>query len=94
MQALKIHGTACLACGFDFNKVYGHTYARSYIEVHHVRSITQGIAVPDPAKDLAPLCSNCHSMAHRRKGQVLGVDELRALLKAAADAQPPTSTFS
>jgi 5-methylcytosine-specific restriction protein A len=84
-QALKIHGTTCLACRFDFNKVYGAAYAANYIEVHHVRSITQGIVTPDPAKDLAPLCSNCHSMAHRRRGQVLGVEELRSLIEAAAE---------
>lgn len=85
-QALKLHGTACLACGFDFNTVYGADYAASYIEVHHVTSITQGVVTPNPAKDLAPLCSNCHSMAHRRKGQVLGVEELRSLLKKAVNS--------
>lgn len=80
-RAIEIHGTRCLACGFDFNAVYGADHAADYIEVHHVRSITAGPATPDPAADLIPLCSNCHSMAHRRRGMCLGLEELRALLR-------------
>lgn len=33
--AIKIHGTRCMACGFDFEKVYGER-GKDYIEVHHV----------------------------------------------------------
>lgn len=80
-KALEIHGTICLACGFDFNEIYGIDYARDYIEVHHTRSITrqEGVTV-DPLTDLIPLCSNCHSMAHRRRGKILSLNKLKSLI--------------
>jgi 5-methylcytosine-specific restriction enzyme A len=79
-QALKIHGTTCLACGFSFNAAYGIDHAGNYIEVHHVRSITGGRARPNPATDLIPLCANCHSMAHRRRGMCLDLEALKNLV--------------
>jgi 5-methylcytosine-specific restriction protein A len=82
--AIRIHGTKCQCCGFDFNLVYGAGLARDYIQVHHVRSITEAVATPNPATDLVPLCSNCHSMVHRRHGEILTVEELRAIMREAA----------
>lgn len=79
-RALEIHGHQCMACGFDFNEVYGAEYARSYIEVHHVKSITKTQGPVNPETDLAPLCSNCHSMAHRKRGEILTVEEIKTLL--------------
>ena len=80
-KALEIHGTKCLACGFDFNKMYGAEYARDYIEVHHTKSITElkGVTI-NPKTDLIPLCSNCHSMAHRKRGEILPLDQLKRLI--------------
>ena len=34
-MAIKIHGNKCMACGFDFESVYGK-HGKNYIEVHHV----------------------------------------------------------
>lgn len=83
-KAIEIHGTSCLACGFNFNEVYGAHFARDFIEVHHVKSIVeQGGAPVDPAKDLIPMCSNCHSMAHRERGKILSLAELRTFLNDA-----------
>lgn len=81
VRAIALHGTRCKACGFDFNRVYGRELARDYIEIHHARSITEleGIAI-DLAQDLVPLCSNCHSMAHRERGRILTLEELQELL--------------
>ena len=80
-KAIEIHGTICTACGFDFNAVYGAHFAQSYIEIHHVESITTLGGKPvDPRTDLVPLCSNCHSMVHRQRGKILSVTELRDLL--------------
>jgi 5-methylcytosine-specific restriction protein A len=80
-RALQIHGKVCKACGFDFNETYGPIHAKDYIEVHHVRSISSQEGKPiDPTTDLIPLCSNCHSMAHRRRGQILSLGEIRNLL--------------
>jgi putative restriction endonuclease len=73
-----------VACGFNFDAFYGAAYARSYIEVHHLRSLAAGgRRVTDPVADLRPLCANCHSMVHRRPGVVLSIEELRQLIAAA-----------
>ena len=85
-RAIEIHGTRCLACGFSFDEAYGAEHAANYIEVHHVISITAGQTVPDIGTDLVPLCSNCHSMAHRRRGTPLGLDDLRRLLHRSANS--------
>lgn len=34
-KAIEIHGTKCMACGFDFESFYGEQ-GKNYIEVHHV----------------------------------------------------------
>ena len=81
-RAIQLHGSVCVACGFDFNGMYGRDWARSYIEVHHVRSITRTQGRVDPATELAPLCSNCHSMSHRERGRILSVAELKQLIAA------------
>lgn len=60
----------CICCGFDFGKAYGDI-GEDYIEIHHVNPhhTFEGEHTVDPTKDLIPLCSNCHSMIHRVKGQ-------------------------
>ncbi len=66
--ALAIHGTACRACGLEMGKRYGDVVA-GFIEVHHVVPVSR-IGSDDkvnPAKDLVPLCPNCHAVAHRRE---------------------------
>ena len=82
-MAIKIHGTVCQVCGFDFDEVYGRDYADSYIEIHHVRPLSEHEGEVDPAKDLVPLCANCHRMAHRRRTTVTSIDELKALIEEA-----------
>jgi 5-methylcytosine-specific restriction protein A len=79
-RAIELQGTSCNCCGFDFDKFYGSELAKSYIEIHHTRSITQIKGPVDPATDLAPLCSNCHSMVHRNRGKVLPIEELKAII--------------
>lgn len=81
-EAIRIHGAVCFVCGYDFNAVWGAEFARDFIEVHHKTSITQTSGVVNPAADLVPLCSNCHSMAHRYRGKIISVDELQAILRA------------
>lgn len=64
-ECIRIHGTSCIACGFNFKKVYGPE-AEGYIQVHHVKPlhlIRKGHKV-NPATDLVPLCANCHSVVH------------------------------
>lgn len=79
--AIAIHGTACLACGLEFGSVYGEV-ADGFIEVHHtvpLAKVGEGYIV-NPAKDLVPLCPNCHAVAHRRDPPFT-VDEITELLR-------------
>jgi 5-methylcytosine-specific restriction protein A len=72
LACIKHHGTACKVCGLEFESIYGEI-GTGFIEVHHIRPVSQiGQESPiDPINDLVPLCSNCHSMAHRgRHGQL------------------------
>jgi len=74
------HGAFCNVCGFNFASVYGNL-GDGYIEVHHLVPVSKmdGGYVVDPMVDLIPLCSNCHSIVHRRDPP-LSLDALRALL--------------
>lgn len=78
--AIAIHGASCLACGVEMGRVYGDI-AEGFVEVHHVTPVSQlgeGYVI-DPARDLVPLCPNCHAVAHRRSPP-LSVDEIRHLI--------------
>ena len=65
--AIAIHGWNCNACGFNFESNYGEIGA-GFVEVHHKIPLASLGAeyVVSPLEDLVPLCSNCHSMVHRR----------------------------
>lgn len=79
-KAIEIHGTTCKVCGFNFNEFYGSDLARHFIEVHHITplsKISEEQQNVDPAIDLIPLCSNCHSMIHRQRDIVMSVEELK-----------------
>ncbi|CAH0147559.1 hypothetical protein SRABI80_00546 [Peribacillus frigoritolerans] len=80
-KAIEIHGLNCLVCEFNFEEVYGER-GKDFIEVHHIKPLsTMKEAVEiNPEKDLVPLCANCHRMIHRRKDDVLTVEELRDLI--------------
>lgn len=86
--AIKIHGTTCKACKFNFNLTYGEELAKSYIEIHHTTSITElnGKQI-DPKVDLVPLCANCHRMAHRAKWKILTVEEIQELIQKTASGK-------
>lgn len=77
-KALEIHGKTCIICGFNFNDIYGQDLALDYIEVHHVESITKSRKKVNPATDLLPVCSNCHSMLHRDRSRIIIAEELKS----------------
>lgn len=81
-KAIEIHGVTCKACGFNFENVYGER-GKDFIEVHHVKPLhTIGAETEiNPETDLVPVCSNCHRMIHRKKNDVLTIQELKGLLK-------------
>lgn len=81
-RCIKEYGYKCYVCQFDFEAVYGKELGEGFIEVHHKVSIAQraqreGAYHFNPITDLVPLCSNCHSMVHRKRGEVLDVDDLK-----------------
>lgn len=79
-KCISYYGCSCQACGFDFSNKYGDA-AQGYIEVHHKvpLSTLQSNYVVDPINDLIPLCSNCHSVAHR-KNPPYTVEELKNMI--------------
>jgi predicted HNH restriction endonuclease len=60
------YGYACVACGFDFQKVYGDI-GKDFTTVHHLVPLSEvnESYVVDPVRDLRPVCPNCHAMIHR-----------------------------
>lgn len=80
--AVEAHGLSCQACGFNFEKAYG-PLGRGFIEVHHAVPLSEaGSRATDPIRDLVVLCSNCHRMAHRKRGYCLSLKELRDALRS------------
>lgn len=80
-KAIEIHGLNCYACGFNFEEVYGER-GTDFIEVHHIKPLStlkEAIEII-PETDLVPICANCHRMVHRRKDDVLSVDELKEII--------------
>jgi 5-methylcytosine-specific restriction enzyme A len=77
---IEIHGIRCKVCEFDFGALYGEI-GKGFIEVHHIEPVSEIEAgtIVDPAKDLVPVCPNCHAMLHRRKPPY-SIDELRSIL--------------
>ena len=76
---IAVHGTACFICGFDFGKVYGKL-GTGFIHIHHLEQISSGnVRSTDPARDLVPVCPNCHSMLHKETPPI-APQKLRKLL--------------
>ncbi len=74
-------GYICAVCGMNFYDMYGEI-GKEYIEVHHTTPVSEmgeGYKL-DIGRDLMPLCSNCHSMVHRRKPPY-SVSELKRFME-------------
>ena len=71
----------CTVCGFDFEAIYGEL-GRDFIEVHHTEIIREGepVDLMIALERVAPLCANCHRMIHRRPGDSITLQELRAIV--------------
>jgi len=80
--AILAHGTACMVCGFDFERNYG-PFGKGYVEIHHLTPVhlMETPRVVNPLDELVPLCSNCHSMVHRVDPPI-PPDTLREILDA------------
>jgi predicted HNH restriction endonuclease len=81
----------CIVCGFDFSETYGEI-GKGFIEIHHIEPIHlmdiegEQITIGEALKKVTTVCSNCHRMLHRNKGEMISVEELKALLKLPSKA--------
>lgn len=80
--AIKLHGTTCKACGFNFARAYGER-GKDYIEVHHLVPISTYVepTTVSAENDLTVLCSNCHRMVHRKKEKPLSLGQLIEIVR-------------
>lgn len=80
-SAVRLHGYKCKACSFDFEATYGDRGNR-FIEVHHIKPLytLQGEVEVNPETDLVPLCANCHRIVHRKKNEIITIEELKKIL--------------
>ena len=76
---LAHHGSRCAVCGMDFGQAYGPA-AAGFIHVHHVTPLSRRGASyqVDPARDLRPVCPNCHAVIHLREPPY-SIDEVQAM---------------
>jgi 5-methylcytosine-specific restriction enzyme A len=58
----KLH---CEVCAFNFAEIYG-SRGGDFIEAHQIVPVSEGGIRKVRPGDLALVCSNCHSMLHRR----------------------------
>ncbi len=72
---------SCLACGFDFYSFYGEI-GKGFIEIHHKKPLFKyededdNQFLSNALERVAPLCSNCHRMIHRKGTNILDIEEL------------------
>lgn len=70
----------CEICKTDFSQVYGDL-GKDFIEAHHIKPVSEMQDGDETSiNDIVMLCSNCHSMVHRRKSW-LTREELKSILK-------------
>lgn len=78
---IALKGTRCAVCGKVMEDQYGEI-GKGFIEVHHLIPVSS-YGMPrriNPAKDLVPLCPNCHAMIHKKKPPYT-VEELREIMR-------------
>lgn len=78
---IQKYGSACQACGFNFECAYGEI-GEGFVHVHHLRELSEIGAEykVNPEEDLRPVCPNCHAMLHRRK-PAFKIEELQKRLR-------------
>ncbi len=80
-DCIKIHGSSCVICNFNFGETYGDDFIGK-IHVHHIKPLSEiddEYAV-DPENDLVPVCPNCHMILHSKK-EVYSIEEVKVFLK-------------
>lgn len=70
----------CEICGFSFADKYGDI-GKDFIEAHHIKPVSEmKEGESTNINDIVMVCSNCHSMIHRRKPW-LNKNEIRDIIK-------------
>lgn len=80
-EAIRIHGTICSVCGFNFKETYGNI-GSGFIEVHYREPlyIHKGPQEVNPRTDLVVVCSNCHRMIHRNINNIIEPSQLKQII--------------
>jgi 5-methylcytosine-specific restriction enzyme A len=75
------YGNVCIACGFDFEQMYG-AIGKNKIHVHHLIPLSriQQKYIVDPVQDLQPICPNCHLIIHS-KTEPFTIEEVKEMIK-------------
>jgi len=82
---------SCSACSFDFYSFYGEI-GKGFIEIHHKKPVFQYSEVEGEmflkhaVDNVAPVCSNCHRMIHRKWSEPISLDYLIKAIKSQANA--------
>lgn len=80
-KCLENSNFTCSVCGFNFYKVYGEI-GKDFIEVHHTKPLSSYNEEHEVLQsELVALCSNCHSMVHRRRPTPYSIDEIKRILE-------------
>ncbi len=91
-KAKEYYGSVCMACGFDFHKVYGELGA-GYCECHHLNPLSARSSenwfheISTSIEEIAILCANCHRMVHQNK-EILALEELKTLIQTNSRSKP------
>lgn len=82
-KCIKNWGVSCAVCHFNFEQTYGSQGA-GYIHIHHLKPLGEiGESYKlNPAKDLRPVCPNCHAMLHRTV-PAISIVKLKSIMAAA-----------
>lgn len=80
----------CECCSFDFLSFYGQL-GSGFIECHHKFHISMGQR-KTKLEDLALVCSNCHSMLHRKleNGSYHTIETLKEIIIKQNEGKKPT----
>lgn len=77
----------CAACGFSFEDAYGEL-GEDFIEIHHEKPLSQyeeealNTYISEAVQKMKPVCSNCHRMIHRKRNQVLTIEQLKEIIES------------
>lgn len=76
----------CAGCNFNFQEKYGER-GKDFIHIHHIKPVHEmeiegsSSDINEALEKVIPLCSNCHDMVHRKRNEMLSLDELKNIIE-------------